>query len=452
MSRRVVRAELPNVQVAVREPGRSRQNGWIDCVLNRDIRFSTAALESYAFAKWEPVILDAMLVAAGVEFADLSCRRPALGWARRLSLRVPVEDPARWKAPAVRDSLLSALRFVTGDHWSIGFVKRKGRPEDSAGDRFRLFPAPEAVLAYSDGMDSLAVAGLARSCLGEDLVSVRLGGKRGKNVNGRPFVSIPYRVKARRREATAMSRGFKFAMISGLAAYLTGAKRIIVPESGQGALGPALVSVGHANRDYRSHPLFAHRMENFLIALLQRPIRYEFPRLWYTKGETLSRYVAISGNGAWQSTKSCWRDNRWSSVGGSWRHCGVCAACMLRRVSVHAAGLSEPPQTYVSTDMRATTLESALDPDFERYTSAYRDYAIAGIRHMDDLADMADAEARPTVRRHAAEVGKVLPDAENAEDRLVGLLERHANEWTRFLRSLGPSSFVMKWVRRDRWP
>ena len=38
-------------------------------------------------------------------------------------------------------------------------------------------------------------------------------------------------------------------------------------------------------------------MEHFLEALLERPIRYEFPRLWYTKGETLARYVAIDGNG-----------------------------------------------------------------------------------------------------------------------------------------------------------
>ena len=182
MIRRVSGAELPELRVAVREPGRSRQNGWIDCVLNTNIGFSTAALESYAFAKWEPVIFDAMLVAASVEFADVSCRRPSLGWPRRLSIRVPVDDPARWKAPAVRDGLLSALQFVTGDHWSINFFKRKGRPEDSAGDRFRLFPSSKAVLAYSDGLDSLAVAGLARSRLGDDVVRVRLGGNGAKNV------------------------------------------------------------------------------------------------------------------------------------------------------------------------------------------------------------------------------------------------------------------------------
>ena len=452
MTRRAARMELPEVKVAVREPGRSGQNGWIDCVLSENIRFSTAALESYAFAKWEPVIFDAMLVAASVEFADVSCRRPSLGWQRRLSIRIPVDDPARWEAPAVTDALVGALQFVTGDRWSINFFKRKSRPEDSAGDRFRLFPSSKAVLAFSDGMDSLAVAGLARGCLGDDVVRVRLGGNGAKNVKARPFISIPYRVSAKRREASGMSRGFKFAMISGLAAYLTGAKRIIVPESGQGALGPALVSVGHAYRDYRNHPLFAHRMERLLVALLEQPIRYEFPRLWYTKGETLARFVATGGDGAWYSTKSCWRDSRWTSVRGSRRHCGVCAACMLRRVSVHAAGLSEPPETYVCTDMRAATLESALDPHFERRTPVFRDYAIAGIRHMDDLADMADAEARPIVGRHAALLGNVLRRTEDVEDRLVGILKRHADEWTRFLRSLGAGSFAMKWIRSDRWP
>ena len=223
------------MKVAVREPRRSPQDGWLDCELNRNIQFSTEALESYAFSKWEPVIFDAMLVAASVEFADLSCRRPSLGWPRRLSIRIPVDDPARWEAAPVKDGLLKAVQFVTGDHWSINFSGRKGGLQNSAGDRLDLFPPSKAVLAYSDGLDSLAVAGLAKACLGDDVVRVRLGGKGdAKNASGRPFVSVPYRVRAERREATGMSRGFKFAMISGLAAYLTGANKIIIPESGQG--------------------------------------------------------------------------------------------------------------------------------------------------------------------------------------------------------------------------
>jgi len=454
VTRRPSDAVLPERKVVVCEPGGSRRDGWIECEINRNIRFSTKALESYAFSKWEPVIFDAMLVAASVEFADVSCRRPAWGWSRRLSIRIPVDDPNRWEAPAVKGGLRDAIEFVTGDHWSIGFFKRTGGLEDSVGDRFRLFPPSKAVLAYSEGMDSLAVAGLAKACLGDDVVRVRLGGKGdAKNGSGTPFISVPYRVSAgrQRRETTGMNRGFKFAMISGLAAYLTGANTIIIPESGQGALGPPLVSVGHAYPDYRNHPRFTRRMGRFLEALLEHPIRYHFPRLWHTKGETLARYVAIDGDDAWRSTRSCWRDSRWSSVRRSRRHCGVCAACMLRRVSVHAAGLSEDPETYVCHDMSAATLESAVDPDFERLNTAYRSYAIAGVRHMDDLAQMANGRGRRRiVRRHAASLRGVFRSNGDSEERLVRLLECHADEWRRYLDSLGPGSFVKNWIRGDR--
>lgn len=437
------------MNVAVCEPRVSPPDGWLDCEIDRDIRFSTAALESYAFSKWEPVIRDAMVVAASVEFTDRLFRRPSLGWARRLSIRIPVHDPDRWETPAVKDGLQDAIEFVTGDDWSISFFKRTEESEHSVEDRFPLFPPSTAVLAYSDGLDSLAVARLARACLGDDVVRVRLGGKGdARNANGRPFVSVPYRVSVEGREASGMSRGFKFAMISGLAAYLTGANRIIIPESGQGALGPPLVSVGHAYPDYRNHPRFTRRMERFLEALLDHPVRYYFPRLWYTKGETLARYVASDDDETWLSTKSCWRANRWSSVRRSWRHCGVCAACMLRRMSVHAAGLSEDPETYVCSDMSAATLESAVDPDFKHLNTAYREYAIAGVRHMDDLAEMADGGGqRRIVRRHAASLRRALRSGGNVEERLIRLLERHADEWKRYLDSLGARSFVHSWIR-----
>ena len=426
-------------------------DGWLQCELGRHIRFSTTALESYAFSGWEPVVGDAMLVAASVEFADLSCRRPPRGWTRRLSLRLPVDDPDRWGAPTVKGALLEALRFVTGDRWSVDFFQRERSIQEPKEDRFALFPPSRAVLAYSEGMDSLAVAGLAKACLGAEVVRVRLGRRpRAMTRNGEPFVSIPYQVRVRRRsEPSTMSRGFKFATTAGIAAYLTRANRVLVPESGQGSLGPPLVSVGHAHPDYRNHPEFLHRMERFLEALFEQPIRYHFPRLWYTKGETLASYIAIGGDG-WRSTKSCWRDNRWSSVRRSWRHCGVCAACMLRRVSVHAAGLEEDAETYVCTDMSASTLETAVDPDFKHPNGAYREYAIAGARHMADLAAMADGDVRPIVRRHVKSLGRVITGIEDIEGRMVRLLERHADEWQDYLSALKPSSFVNRWIRRNR--
>ena len=451
MTRSATSGKLPGVNVAVCELGGSPSSNWLKCVLGEDIRFTPANLESYACSRWEPVIFDAMLVAATVEFADRSCRRPSMGWARRLALRISVDDPDRWRRPVVTDSLLEALRFVTGDHWSVEFSQREDSSQEPTGDRLPLFDPSAAVLAYSEGMDSLAVAGLAKSWLGNEVVRVRLGGRKSATNGTRdPDVSIPYRVRvARTYESSAMSRGFKFATLSGIAAYLTRANRVIVPESGQGSLGPPLVTVGHAYPDYRNHPEFTHRMERFFRALLETQITYEFPRLWYTKGETLARYVAIAGDELWRTTKSCWKDNRRSSVRGSWRHCGVCAACMLRRVSVHAAGLTENPETYVCTDMSAATLGSAVDPDFTHLNGVYREYAVAGVLHMHHLAAMADRQKRRIVRRHARSLRPVLGANGNIEERLVGLLEKHADEWRDYLGALKPSSFVNQWIRRN---
>ena len=162
---------------------------------------------------------------------------------------------------------------------------------------------------------------------------------------GQPFASVPYRVHEGNRrfaESSARSRGFKFATISGVTAYLSKAEQIIVPESGQGSLGPSLTPVGQAYEDYRNHPLFTDTMEKYLGALFHHQPRFEFPRLWNTKAETLKEFVDKCPDGhTWEATWSCWQSARQASVDGHKRQCGICAACMLRRQSVHAAGLTE---------------------------------------------------------------------------------------------------------------
>jgi len=101
-----------------------------------------------------------------------------------------------------------------------------------------------------------------------------------KSLNGRrrkreqtPFAFVPYRVRYGARgsvETSARSRGFKFALLSGVAAYLSQAQQVVVPESGQGALGPVLVPVGQGYEDYRNHPLFTDRMGRILIQSFER--------------------------------------------------------------------------------------------------------------------------------------------------------------------------------------
>src|ERR1019366_3270620 len=248
-----------------------------------------------------------------------------------------------------------------------------------------------------------AVAGLMALELGDKLIRVRLGSKtsdtRTLPRKKHPFTSVPYRVRAGAQEfveSSARSRGFKFALISGLAAYLAKASYIVVPESGQGSLGPALVTVGQAYEDYRSHPLFTDRMESFLTALLGHQIRFQFPRIWHTKAETLAAYVKACGpDSGWSDTWSCWQQTRQVSVEHKKRQCGICAACILRRMSVHAAGLNESEKTYVWEDLGAASFRDGAAATFDpkKITGKLRQYAIAGALHLDHLAALLSSQA-----------------------------------------------------------
>jgi 7-cyano-7-deazaguanine synthase in queuosine biosynthesis len=449
---------LPSARVDVVEQNGRARDGRLTCEIGEHINVETDLLASYFLAKWEPIVFDALLVAAGVEFSDKVKRRPKFSWGRAFELRVPVSDPERWKSPQVRDALIDAVQFLTGDLWDITFVKRRKTLETPQQTLELPLNGKMAVLPFSEGLDSRIVAGLMSDKWGDRLIRVRLGTKaydRPKTPGGRlqPFTTIPYEVKAVNYsfpETSARSRGFKFAILSGIAAYLTKAETIFVPESGQGALGPALVPVGQAYSDYRNHPVFMRRIEVLLEALFGHKIRFEFPRLWFTKGETLTEYLNSNHNAEWSKTRSCWQDNRHASVEGKRRQCGICAACMLRRLSVHTAGLTEKPETYVWENLKAHSFEEGAAAGLKKIERVQRDYAIAGALHLDHLANLKGAAIHaPTIRLNTSQLAKALGLPEqHARDKLDRLLDKHACEWKAYVTSLGSKSFVNRWTGR----
>ena len=213
-----------------------------------------------------------------------------MNWGRRFNVRIPVHEVERWSDRIVKRALIEALELLTGDKWTIEFRPRRAAATPPAQSRIEFPYDAEAVMAYSEGMDSLAVAGLEGKRLGSRLVRVRIGKKKPdipKNQRGKtPFAAVPYSVGTDRKaqETSARSRGFKFALVSAIGAYLINAPTVIVPESGQGALAPAILPVGQAYPDYRNHPVFTEKMEGFVEALFGRKVQYRFPRLWSTKG------------------------------------------------------------------------------------------------------------------------------------------------------------------------
>jgi len=455
--------ESPVLRVHVFEKNGSPKPKFAACEIEVNLRFRISDLGTYFFKGFEPLVYDAMLVAASVEFCDKLQHRPAFEWSRSFELLIPVHSPDHWRQEKVSEALHELLGFLTGDKWQISFYCRKKPQGEPPQLTLSLESEIDAVIPFSNGMDSHAVAWLLEREMGRRLVRIRLNPKNDsgnrEDMDKLPFASVPYSVKEgekRFSESSARSRGFKFALISGIAAYLSKSKRIIVPESGQGALGPTLVPSGQAYEDYRCHPLFTKRVETFLQALLGWSVRFEYPRLWSTKGETLKKYLdeCKDEKSSLANTRSCWQQNRQVSVSGKARQCGICAACMLRRLSLYTAGFAEPKSAYVWENLGATSFEGGAARDFEKknITPAMREYAIAGVLHLSHLANLKDSFLdAPVLNLRAAQLESLEdPLTNNARQKLDQLLDRHKLEWEAYMDSLGNKSFIVNWARNQR--
>lgn len=449
--------ELPELVVDVIEAGNVARPNAVACELERHIKFDTGILRTFASTKWETIVYDALVVAAAVEFCDRRRARREMVWGRKFRVYIPVHDPDRWRDAAVLASLVDALNLLTGDAWHFVFRARRKPAQPPAQDVLEFPVEAEAVIAYSEGMDSRAVYGLERLRLGERLVRVRVGSKPRKGEGeadwmDRCFTALPYSVKLDKRdndESSLRSRGFKFSMVAALAAYLVHAPSIILPESGQGALAPAILPVGQAHPDYRNHPFFTAKMAAFVNALLGHQVTYRFPRLWSTKGETLREFVDRCREDArWAETRSCWQKQRQVAVAGDHRQCGICAACMLRRLSVHAAGLEEPAETYVWESLRTPTFKEGAAADFELFTDALEQYAVAGALHFEHLAQLQDSYEYALIKRTTVGVlARALNENEAAvKEGLDRLVRTHAAEWAAFKDDLGADSFIRKMI------
>ena len=226
----------------------------------------------------------------------------------------------------------------------------------------------------------------------------------------------------RGNESSFRSRGFQFAAVTAIAAQLSSVTRVIVPESGQGALGPVLLPLHNIYADYRNHPTFFRNMERFIKAVLGYRVRFEQPRLWSTKGQTLRAFLGMVGKSEQHltSTHSCWQTRRVVNVGVR-KQCGLCAACLLRRLSLHAAGVNEAPDTYIVSDLAASDAADALSVIPQK---ADRDimveYGSVGARHLQHLADMSGLPDERHSRSRLANLGrdsrKLRGHSEETED------------------------------------
>ena len=422
---------------------------------DHNITFTLKSLDTY-FKGWKDIHHDLLLVSGAVEFADHKHKKcVSRGWVRDFSVTIPVFEPKIWRQDTVQQSLCAALKHLTGDNWQFSFTQWHGDPLAENQQRGLHFDSDkkQSIIAYSDGIDSFCVSKLCDD--GDKSVRVRLvaNGEKSKK-DDQPFDQIPFNVRVDRpRESSVRSRGFKFAVITAIAAHISGAETIVVPESGQGAIGPVLLPSHNTYADYRNYPTYFRKMEKFIKAVLGHQVSYKQPRLWSTKGETIKDFLSIQRPDKPYddliATRSCWQVLWNVFIGGKRKQCGLCPACLLRRMSMHTAGIEEPVENiYFFFDLTAERYLDAMlkDNDVEPNESII-EYGVVGARRLQQLANMAklpDEELR-IYAFELAEATKI--SKEEALNKLRTLLQNHAEEWDDFLRVQGEKTFLRRWIK-----
>lgn len=433
--------------------GRTKSPAAVTAEIGRQITFNAAILDTFDVKGCHPLHYDLLVLCAAIEFADRRWKRPQ-SWSRTLHVTIPVIDLATWQKPAVQDQLQRALRHLTCDEWHFTFVQAQNCSPIGERQGILNFPTTKTfAIAYSDGLDSRAVSALSGER--DEGLCIRVANFRNRRKKGDSyFTQIPFKVKGfRSNESSFRSRGFQFATVTAIVAHLANLTTVVVPESGQGALGPVLLPLHNIYADYRNHPTFFRRMERFVHAVLNHQIRYEQPRLWSTKGQTLRAFLAVSGKTEddLRSARSCWQNRRIVNTDGGKKQCGLCAACLLRRLSMHAAGITEKPDTYVISDLGAQDVNGALSCVHRKVDQdIMTEYGSVGVRHLQQLADMADlpdSELRVHVWEIAAATGA---DYNETLTNLKALLMTHAQEWQAFMSAQGKQSFLRSWLEGGR--
>ena len=147
---------------------------------------------------------------------------------------------------------------INGTQTSLNFI----------GDKRKVMP-------YSDGLDSRATWDITQP---EKLlaITIRLSPPTAKNVlqNNRVIVRSWIDVEVcvgggKYSETSYRTRSFLFFTICAVVARRFDIDTILVPETGQGVIGAAMIPWGNDHGYYGSHPLFTHYLQEFLSHIFE---------------------------------------------------------------------------------------------------------------------------------------------------------------------------------------
>ena len=428
----------------------------IVCLIEKDLKIRPENLQQKCDQTLSAIEIDFLSVIGAVALTDRTIKRKKFQWNRQLVVHISVYRPERWYES--QNKLVEGLNFLTGDDWNFEFIQREGEILESfQGTLFKDIKGEIVVMPYSGGMDSYAGLKLLKhdepkvkpflvttefkKTLETRKVALHTSRSLDKSDN-RVYVPITFS-RRDHPEISFRSRTFVFFSIAAIVAHLIGSTRILIPESGQGTLGTALITL------QATAPTFTTKLRNFLTTLWHNVPTFEHPFLWNTKAEILHRLTHIHQTDALLTTRSCSRPTaRNKGLSGAPKHCGICSNCLLRRMALVMGGFTNDheQEEYVWKNLDAEDLE--LTTSFGiKTTKNDRDIAVRAILNHQQLADLSTQSG--DFKNLVFQLSYSLEESENlVAERLNSLLYQHRQEWKKFLSLFAPNSWIVNMARR----
>jgi 7-cyano-7-deazaguanine synthase in queuosine biosynthesis len=339
------------------------------------IKLDDAPVYERFFQAIPPLYADLVDLAVYVYLADrFSLRRDrrdkdGLTWGRKFLLKVPMRRPHVWASPSVLTALQDALSEFTEDQWDFAFETKTGDWRESEKQLLMtdLFGSQRArVSLFSGGLDSLAGTVLAITDNPKERFVLVSGATHGRQLaeqraqvgilQGRTKASIQHlsitygirRVRGKRpvEERSQRSRGFLYLTLGTLAALMAKSSSLDVFENGVGALNLPYNATQVGTAATRAmNPIALAKMERFIRVLTSQSFVIRNPFLFSTKGQMCGMQAFKAFSDVVVRSFSC--DGFPHRIAGV-PQCGVCTSCLLRRLSLQAAGIgaSDPGDFY----------------------------------------------------------------------------------------------------------
>lgn len=408
-----------------------------------------------------PVLSDWLDVALATYLADrlsprvgLNPSRKFRNWRRVINLTIPVRRPEVWQRPQVKSSLSQLLTFLTDDFWKISFVRHRGQGRQAENNQYLFSNKPRTpirVALFSGGLDSFCGAAIEMAKLPHSSFVFVSGVSNRRqrfaqreqiraitrefNPNEVRHVAIPFGVRwhgktsrGAAEEQSQRGRGFLFLTLGAVTAITTGVSELAVYENGIGAINlPYDASQLSAANSKSVHPVALLRMSDFVTALQGRQFTFKNPFLYNTKGEMCGESAVQSVSAYLPQTFSC--DGFPVQVRNK-PQCGSCTSCLLRRLSLHAAGLAtfDPSGAYVADLLAGKTSERQL-----RYLRVM-EWQYQKIKRLlnSESPWLRLTIEFPNLKSICAELSGSSDSESDIQRSLLTLYGRYVDEWERF--------------------